>query len=170
MITTRHYYPKTTSNNDQNIFNDEVTSVFSISSPSKHSTCQFKASIKFFFSLACYAIYMILFLSYEQYSDWDEFGYVDSDIFFWGQFYQHGLTLMPTWISNYIHNKLWDGITCPFPELSCSVEVWVWINSFIPQPTGRVITYPCWDWSWIILVKGVPAVRLCCLFLTSSSS
>ena len=35
----------------------------------------------FFFSLACYAIYMILFLSYEQYSDWDEFGYVDSDFF-----------------------------------------------------------------------------------------
>ena len=26
----------------------------------------------------------------------------------------HGLTLIPAWISNYIHYKLWDEITYPF--------------------------------------------------------
>ena len=30
---------------------------------------------------------------------------------------------------------------------NCSVEVWEWINNFIPHFTGRVITYPCWDYS-----------------------
>ena len=29
----------------------------------------------------------------------------------WGPFYQHGLTLIPAWISNYIHYKVWDEIT-----------------------------------------------------------
>ena len=29
-------------------------------------------------------------------------------------FYQHGLTLIPVWISNYIHGKGWDEITYPF--------------------------------------------------------
>ena len=33
---------------------------------------------------------------------------------FRGPFYWHGLTLIPTWISNYIHYKLWDKITYPF--------------------------------------------------------
>ena len=32
-----------------------------------------------------------------------------------GRFYLHGLTLIPAWISNYIHYKLWDEITYPFP-------------------------------------------------------
>ena len=31
-----------------------------------------------------------------------------------GPFYQHGLTLIPAWISNYIHYKVWDEIIYPF--------------------------------------------------------
>ena len=29
-------------------------------------------------------------------------------------FYEQGLTLIPTWLSNYIHYKVWDEITDPF--------------------------------------------------------
>ena len=29
-------------------------------------------------------------------------------------FYEHWLTLIPAWISNYIHYKVWDEITYPF--------------------------------------------------------
>ena len=47
-------------------------------------------------------------------------------------FYWHGFILIPPWISNYIHN-----IKCPFPNF-----------------TGHMITYPCWDQSWFLSVKG----------------
>ena len=33
-----------------------------------------------------------------------------------GPFYQHGLTLIPAWISDYIHYKVWVEITYPFPN------------------------------------------------------
>ena len=52
----------------------------------------------------------------------------------------------PDWISNNIHYKVWDGITCPFPNFNgATVEVWEWINILIPSFTGYVITYPCRD-------------------------
>ena len=39
-------------------------------------------------------------------------------------FYLHGLTLIPAWISNYIHYKMWDEITYPFLNFNrCTVEV-----------------------------------------------
>ena len=39
-------------------------------------------------------------------------------------FYWHGLTLIPAWISNYIHYKLWDEITYPFINFNGStIEV-----------------------------------------------
>ena len=42
----------------------------------------------------------------------------------WGPFYSHGLTLIPVWISNYIHYKVWDEITYPFLNLNgATVEV-----------------------------------------------
>ena len=63
-----------------------------------------------------------------------------------GLFYQHVLTLIPMWISNYIHYELWDKITYPFPNFNCAaVEVWEWISNFMPYFTGHVITYPYWD-------------------------
>ena len=42
----------------------------------------------------------------------------------WVPFYQHGLTLIPAWISNYIHYKVWDEITNPFLNFNgATVEV-----------------------------------------------
>ena len=39
-------------------------------------------------------------------------------------FYQHGLTLIPTWIINYIHYKVMDEIAYPFLNLNgATVEV-----------------------------------------------
>ena len=61
-------------------------------------------------------------------------------------FYEHGLTLIRAWISNYIQYKVWGEITYPFPDFNgCTVEVWEWISNFIPHFTEHVITYPCWD-------------------------
>ena len=56
------------------------------------------------------------------------------------------LTLIPAWMSNHIHYKVWYEIIHPFPNInSCTVEVWEWMINFIPHFTGHVITYPCWD-------------------------
>ena len=56
------------------------------------------------------------------------------------------LTLMPAWMSNYIHYEMWDEITFLFPNFNgCTIEVWEWIHNFIPHFTGHVITYPYWD-------------------------
>ena len=72
-----------------------------------------------------------------------------------GPFYHHGLTLIPVEISNYIHYKVWDEITNPFLNFNgATVEVFEWISNFIPHLTGRVITYPCYDESQTMLVKG----------------
>ena len=35
-----------------------------------------------------------------------------------GPFYKYGLTLIPAWISNYIHYNVWDEITYPFLNFS----------------------------------------------------
>ena len=43
----------------------------------------------------------------------------------WGPLCQHGLSLMPALIGNYIHYKVWDEITYPFPNINgTTVEVW----------------------------------------------
>ena len=63
-----------------------------------------------------------------------------------GPYHQHGLTLIPTWKSNYTHYKAWYEIAYLFPNFNgVTVEVWEWIHNFIPHFTGHVITYPCWD-------------------------
>ena len=48
--------------------------------------------------------------------------------------YHGGFTLIPAWISNYIHGtvEVWKG----------TAEVWKGISNFIP---GHVITQSCWD-------------------------
>ena len=47
----------------------------------------------------------------------------------WGPFYQHGLTLIPIWISNYIQYKVWDEITYPFPNFNgANIGIWEWIH------------------------------------------
>ena len=41
-----------------------------------------------------------------------------------GPFYKHGLLLIPAWISNYIHLKMWDEVTYSFLNFNgCTVEV-----------------------------------------------
>ena len=63
-----------------------------------------------------------------------------------GPFFWHGLTLIPAWIRNHKPSKVWDEITNPFPNFNgCIIEVWEWINNFIPYFTMDVITCPCWD-------------------------
>ena len=48
---------------------------------------------------------------------------------------------------------MWDEITYPFPNFNgCTVEAWEWISNFIPHFIVDVITYPCWDESWSMLV------------------
>ena len=51
-------------------------------------------------------------------------------------FYQHGLTLIPAGISNYIPCVGW---TYSFPNFN------EWINNFIPHFTVHMIIYPSWD-------------------------
>ena len=41
-----------------------------------------------------------------------------------GPFYEHGLTLIPAWISNHMPSKVWDDITYPFLNINgATVEV-----------------------------------------------
>ena len=41
-----------------------------------------------------------------------------------GPFYEHGLTLIPAWMSNYIHYTVWDEITYQFLNFNgATVEV-----------------------------------------------
>ena len=35
-----------------------------------------------------------------------------------GRFYQHGLTLIPAWISNHAPSIVWDEIAYPFPNFT----------------------------------------------------
>ena len=64
----------------------------------------------------------------------------------WGPFYWHSLTLIPAWISNYIHYKVWDEITYPFPNFNgVTVEVWEWISNFIP----------CFLSMWFLIHAGI---------------
>ena len=42
--------------------------------------------------------------------------------------------------------KVWNKITYPFPKFNdTAVEVWEWMNNFIPHSMMDVITYPYWD-------------------------
>ena len=56
----------------------------------------------------------------------------------------HGLTLIPTRISNHMSNKVLGEITYPFPNSSgATVEIWEWISNFITHYMMYVITYQC---------------------------
>ena len=57
--------------------------------------------------------------------------------------YHQGLTLMPAWISNYIHYIVeWNYLSIPQLQW-CSRWSWEWIRNFIPHLTSHVITFPC---------------------------
>ena len=56
-----------------------------------------------------------------------------------------------------MHCKVWDEITYQFTKFNGStIEVWEWISNFIPHFTMDVITYPCWDQTKTMLIKGTP--------------
>ena len=64
----------------------------------------------------------------------------------WGLYYKHGLTSIPAWINNHMPSKVRNEITDSFPNINgCTVEVWEWMNNFIPHILMDVITYPCRD-------------------------
>ena len=56
------------------------------------------------------------------------------------------LTLIPAWISIYIHYKVLNEITYPIPNFNYrTVEVCQWIRNLTPRVIARVIIYLCWD-------------------------
>ena len=84
-----------------------------------------------------------------------------------GPLYQHGFILIQILISNF------DG---------AAIEVWEWLSNFTPHFTAHMITYPWWDQSLSILVKGsqasewrveifiiVTSATLCCALSNLSS-
>ena len=74
---------------------------------------------------------------------------------YWGPFYQHRWTLIPAWISNYIHNKMWNNITDQIFN-GRTVEVWEWINNSTPHCFWHITIYQWWEQSQSILVKVNP--------------
>ena len=80
----------------------------------------------------------------------------------WSPFYWYGCTLIPSWISNYIHYNVWDEITHPFSDFKgAAIEVWEWRSNFIQHFTEHVITYnadlssirPNWTYMDCILLE-----------------
>ena len=52
----------------------------------------------------------------------------------------------PAQMNDYINSKMWDEITHPFQNVNdAAIDVWEWIDNFIPHFTWRVITYPYWE-------------------------
>ena len=72
----------------------------------------------------------------------------------WDPFYNHGLTLIPPGISNHMACEVWNYLWIPNFNGS-TVELWEWVTNFNPQIIVNVITYPCWDSSYSILVQGL---------------
>ena len=57
------------------------------------------------------------------------------------------------WISNYVHNKLYDVITDPYHDFNGVVVKQVWIRDCIPYKTMDVFTYPCLNLSFCFLTR-----------------
>ena len=49
----------------------------------------------------------------------------------------------------------WNYLFIP-NSIGAAVKVWDWISNFIQHCTLHVITYPCWDSSYTLSVKGTP--------------
>ena len=63
----------------------------------------------------------------------------------WVPIYQHGLTLVVEWTSNYIHYKMWGETTYSFLNVNdTAFEVWELMNNFLLHFT--VITYSSCDY------------------------
>ena len=70
-------------------------------------------------------------------------------------FYYHGLALVPAWMADHMLSRFGEQITYLFPNFNGATDgVWEWTGDFISHIMMDVTTYPCWDWSWTMLVKG----------------
>ena len=56
---------------------------------------------------------------------WLSLGHQGTDKFTREPFYYHGLTLIAVWISNHIHCKVWDEISCPSPNFNNTTVVYI---------------------------------------------
>ena len=58
------------------------------------------------------------------------------------------LFIILAWMRNYLHWKVWDEFTSTFPSFNGStVELWEWINDFVPHFIGHMPTYPIRHWT-----------------------
>ena len=48
-----------------------------------------------------------------------------------GPFYLHELTVIPVWMDNYIHYKVWDGITYHFPNVNGAALNVLWMGKHL---------------------------------------
>ena len=69
-----------------------------------------------------------------------------------GPVYKHGLTLIPTWISNHMPSKVWYEIISPFTYFENALSIFI-----LPVIMG-LITCQYWDKNWYMFVKGVPSI------------
>ena len=74
----------------------------------------------------------------------------------------HGSILVLVWISNHGPSKVWDEMPSVTNFNGCTVEVWDRISEFISYFIMVIITYPCWDKLYTMLVKGTPILFICC--------
>ena len=78
-------------------------------------------------------------------------------------FYQHELTWIPAWISNYIHYKVWDEITYPFSNVNgCTIEVWKWRSNFVPHFNQRSLEMNKWFYPTLYWVCNLSMLGLKC--------
>ena len=54
-----------------------------------------------------------------------------------GPFYLQGLTLIPAWISNYIHYKMWGEITYPFLNFNGATVLKIGTLSTSHETSGK---------------------------------
>ena len=83
-------------------------------------------------------------MNYQTFKSYDETECTikssEKELFSGAPFTKHDLTSIPVWISDYIHHKVWDEITYPFPNFNgATVVIWGWIRNFDPHFTGHVI-------------------------------
>ena len=75
---------------------------------------------------------------------------------FWFCGFADGMTVVDKWFNRF---KVRDEIADPFKNFNdAAVYAWEWITDFILHLTGYAITYPCWEYSWSMLIRGAPGV------------
>ena len=68
----------------------------------------------------------------------------------WDPFCQHRLTLIPVWISNHMPSKVWDEITCQFPNFNGST-----VKVLLKFGNGKVISSHTFYWMWLLIHSNI---------------